>query len=153
VDIVVVDPDADRGHLRRPKTLNSQRAMSRAASLTAIGNRALAEARGQGQGDSGAEGIDQSPKLVTVELSVAPWANGSMRAVRKCFSAVAAIVHVGSSQSLQQAQVWQRRRLTRVVLSCSSPQLLLGGSQQAADQIQMVRSGRDSLAAAGAYMS
>ena len=83
VDIIVVDPDADRGHLRRPKTLDQQRAVSRAASLTAIGNRALAEARGQKPDDAAAEGHEQGPKLVAVELSVAPWANGSMRPVTK----------------------------------------------------------------------
>lgn len=81
VDIVVVDPEADHGHLRQPRTHNSARAMSRAASFSAVGARALAEARGQRPDEADAQGRSQAPKLVAVELSVAPWADGSMRLV------------------------------------------------------------------------
>lgn len=77
VDILVVDPEADRGHLR-----GSMAAMSRAGSLTAVGNRALAEARGQRQ--PGPDRGQKQPKLVEVALSVAPWASDSVHSV-SCF--------------------------------------------------------------------
>lgn len=77
----MVDPEADHGHLRQLKTHNSARVMSRAASFSAVGARALAEARGQRPDEVDDQGRSQAPKLVAVELSVAPWADGSMRQV------------------------------------------------------------------------